>query len=122
MFRINKQKCAGCGICVSNCSGATQITSDGKAVIIDQKKLEECGGKNVCPFGAIERNLDKIKTESFSDEGLVLTKGGLDRGTEIGIERGMGRGMGQGMGQGLRRGPRDGRGGGRGYGRRKQIN
>ena len=28
---------------------------DGKAEIIDQKKLEQCGGESVCPMGAIER-------------------------------------------------------------------
>ena len=54
-YRINKQKCIGCRICIMNCPGATKIGADGKAEIIDKKKLEACGGESVCPIGAIER-------------------------------------------------------------------
>ena len=55
MYRINKKKCIGCGVCVASCPGATEIGEDGKARIIDQKKLEECGGESICPMGAIEK-------------------------------------------------------------------
>lgn len=54
-FKIDKKKCVGCGMCVYNCSGATELNKDGKAEIINQEKLEKCGGENVCPFGAIEK-------------------------------------------------------------------
>ncbi|GAI16288.1 unnamed protein product [marine sediment metagenome] len=54
-FIVNKEKCVGCQICIQNCPGATKIGDDSKAEIIDQKKLEECGGENVCPIGAIEK-------------------------------------------------------------------
>jgi len=52
-FKVNKSKCVGCGACLSACPGATKIGEDGKAEIIDQDKLKECG-KEICPLGAIE--------------------------------------------------------------------
>jgi len=55
MFKVNKEKCLGCGTCVQACPGGMKIGDDDKAEIIDQKKLEECGGESVCPFGAIEK-------------------------------------------------------------------
>ncbi len=53
-YKINKLKCTGCQVCVRVCPGATKIGEDGKAEIIDQEKLEKCGGGSVCPMGAIE--------------------------------------------------------------------
>ena len=53
-YKVNQEKCIGCGLCVMECPGATEISDDGKAKIIDQKKLEECQGEKVCPYGAIE--------------------------------------------------------------------
>ncbi len=56
-YKVNKEKCLGVknrGICMQNCSGATKERSDGKAEVVDQKKLEQCGGESVCPMGAIE--------------------------------------------------------------------
>lgn len=55
MYRVNKEKCIGCGLCVSECDGATEIKEDGKAEVVDQKKAEECKAENVCPYGAIEK-------------------------------------------------------------------
>lgn len=54
-YKVNKEKCIGCGVCLANCPGATKINEDGKAEVIDQKKLEECGGESVCPLEAIEK-------------------------------------------------------------------
>ena len=59
MFKVNKNKCLGCGTCVQSCPGATKIGDDDKAEVIDQEKLKECGGKSVCPFGAIEEVSDE---------------------------------------------------------------
>ena len=53
-FKINKERCIGCGICVQSCPKAMKLGDDMKAVIIDQEKLGQCGGTKVCPFGAIE--------------------------------------------------------------------
>lgn len=53
-YKISKEKCLGCGVCVASCPGATELKEDGKAEVVDQKKLEECGGEKVCPYGAIE--------------------------------------------------------------------
>ncbi len=53
-YKINKEKCIGCGLCAAECPGVIELAEDGKAKIIDQKKLEDCGGEKVCPYGAIE--------------------------------------------------------------------
>jgi len=55
MFRVNKEKCIGCGACFRICPGATKMGFDGKAEIINQEKLKECGGESVCSVGAIEK-------------------------------------------------------------------
>ena len=54
MYKVNKNKCIGCGLCVTECPGGTELTEDGKAKVIDDTQLEQCGGKKVCPYGAIE--------------------------------------------------------------------
>lgn len=54
-YRINREKCIGCGVCVATCDGATELDDDGKAKILDQEKLEKCGGRTVCPYEAIEK-------------------------------------------------------------------
>ena len=97
-YRINKSKCTSCQVCIANCPGATKIGTDGKAEVINQEQLEQCGGESICPIGAIE----KINYQPSPFE-----------------ERRMGRGMGAGRGRGFGRGPRDGRGGGRGGGGRR---
>ena len=62
-FRVNKQRCIGCGTCVQVCPGATKIGEDMKASVIDNKKLEECGGAKICPFGAIEEIVEDEEEE-----------------------------------------------------------
>ncbi|MCD4761261.1 ferredoxin [bacterium] len=53
-FKINKKKCAGCQICVTVCPEGIKMDKDGKANIIDSETIKKCGGKNICPQGAIE--------------------------------------------------------------------
>jgi len=60
-FKINKEKCLGCGLCLTECPEATELEEDGKAKIIDQEKLKECGGEKVCPYGAIEKADEEVK-------------------------------------------------------------
>ncbi|PIP22101.1 MAG: ferredoxin [Candidatus Nealsonbacteria bacterium CG23_combo_of_CG06-09_8_20_14_all_39_25] len=55
MYKVNKEKCIGCQVCVQTCPEATKIADDGKAEVVNSKKLEECGGESVCPIGAIEK-------------------------------------------------------------------
>ena len=59
MYKVNKEKCLGCGICTVNCPGATKLEADGKATVIDSEKLEQYGGEEVCPYGAIEKVNEK---------------------------------------------------------------
>jgi NAD-dependent dihydropyrimidine dehydrogenase PreA subunit len=118
-YRINKEKCLGinqCGICLRNCPGATQEGNDGKAEIIDQERLDICGGLSVCPVGAIEE-VDQEATQIEEVEKRTRTQFIPGQGRGLGM--GGGRGIGAGRGRGLGMGPRDGRGGGRGGGGRR---
>jgi len=126
MLRVNKQKCVGCQACLQNCPGATKIGVDGKAEIIDQKKLEKCGGESICPTGAIEKVSNKGETKQQETPPITPPYPPYEpplsphpygpppgeRGLGRGRGPGLGRGMGAGSGRGLGRGPRDGRGGG----------
>lgn len=58
-YKVNKEKCIGCGSCSLTCPEGTEMDSDGKAVVISSAKLEECGGVSVCPYGAIEIDNEK---------------------------------------------------------------
>ena len=53
-YKVNKEVCVGCGACVAVCSEGMELKEDGKAEVIDLEKLEECGGKDICPMAAIE--------------------------------------------------------------------
>lgn len=53
-YKINKEKCIGCGSCSLTCPEGTEMDTDGKATVVNSVKLEECGGIDVCPYGAIE--------------------------------------------------------------------
>ncbi len=92
---------------------------DGKAEIIDQEKLERCGGESICPMGAIGKisNKEEAKQREIPPTTPSPFSYGLPPG---GRGLGRGRGFGRGMGRGMGRGPRDGRGGGRGGGSRKR--
>ncbi len=104
-YRVNKEKCISCGVCLRNCPGATKLGESDKAEIVDQEKLEECGGESVCPIGAIEKIDKEGKTET-------------EIKPEFTPRQGKGFGMGKGRGLGL--GPRNGKGKGRGGGGRRK--
>jgi NADH-quinone oxidoreductase subunit F len=54
IFKVDKDKCIGCGSCTLACPEGSEMDTDGKAVIISSAKVEECGGIDLCPYGAIE--------------------------------------------------------------------
>lgn len=54
-YQVNKDVCTGCQVCIATCPGATEMDADGKAKVIDEAKLEACGGESVCAFGAIKK-------------------------------------------------------------------
>ncbi len=90
-YRINKSKCTSCQICIVNCPGATKIGADGKAEIVNQEKLEQCGGKGVCPIGAIEKIDKEGKTETETPSPYRSSR---FEGRGMGAGRGRGRGRG----------------------------
>jgi len=53
-YVVNKSKCIGCGSCCLSCPEGSEMGADGKATIISSAKVEECGGTDLCPYGAIE--------------------------------------------------------------------
>ena len=53
-FKVNKEKCIGAALCISACTKGAEWGEDGKARIKNSEELEKCGGKNLCPYGAIE--------------------------------------------------------------------
>jgi ferredoxin len=54
-MKVNKEKCIGCGACITQCTQeAIQIGDDGKAEI-NQEKCQSCKScAGICPVGAIE--------------------------------------------------------------------
>lgn len=54
-YKVNKNKCLGCGLCTVECPEGIELTEEGKAKVIDSKKVDDCGGQKICPYGAIEK-------------------------------------------------------------------
>ncbi len=118
MIVVNKEKCKGCGVCVQNCPKAVRMGPDGKAQIFNQKELEICGGKSVCPFGTMEDEeknqgqKEEMKNPNLSENTQEMSPRPFSPSQSRRGGMRMGRGRGRGQGQGL------GRGTGRGAGRR----
>jgi formate hydrogenlyase subunit 6/NADH:ubiquinone oxidoreductase subunit I len=54
-FRVRKDLCAGCGLCVESCRRRAIVLESGQAQI-DQARCNGCGNcLDVCPRGAIVR-------------------------------------------------------------------
>jgi len=54
-FKINKDKCIACGTCVAVCPGGAEWDTDDKAKVKNSEELEKCGGADICPYEAIEK-------------------------------------------------------------------
>ena len=112
MFKVDKEKCEGCGACIDACPAQAIFMVDGKAEI-NADKCVDCGRcAQVCPKEAIYPGTG---LQQNSDPG----RGQISPGFDFNTGGGGGKGMGRGMGRGLGRGPRDGRGLGKGGGGRK---
>ena len=55
MVSVDKEKCIGCGMCVSLCPEIFEIGEDGKAKIISQEKKDCKNAIESCPVEAINR-------------------------------------------------------------------
>ncbi|MFA5013323.1 MAG: 4Fe-4S binding protein [Candidatus Paceibacterota bacterium] len=67
-YKVNKEKCVGCGSCTIACPGGTEMEpADGKAKVVSSAKLEECGGEEMCPYGAIEQ-MNGVETSEETEE------------------------------------------------------
>jgi len=60
-LRVNKDKCIGCGMCVSTLEEVFEFDEDGQAMVIqnpiseeNEETAKELAGDNGCPTGAIE--------------------------------------------------------------------
>lgn len=59
MVKVNKEKCIGCGLCVSFCPEVFELKDEGKSSVkdgVDFEKNKDCiqNAKESCPAGAIE--------------------------------------------------------------------
>jgi ferredoxin len=54
MIKVDKNKCIGCGLCVSMCPDVFKMDDEGKSVVISQDN-KECAKEAVasCPVKAI---------------------------------------------------------------------
>ena len=59
MFKVNKDKCIGCGACVGTCNEVYDFGDDGLAYVKEQPTNENLELANIalenCPTGAIEK-------------------------------------------------------------------
>jgi len=49
-YKVNKEKCIGCGLCVADCPGGTEMDKDGKAKVIDQTSWRSAAEKECVPM------------------------------------------------------------------------
>lgn len=60
-LRVNKDKCIGCGMCVSTLEEVFEFDDDNQAQVVqnpiskdNEETAKELAGENGCPTGAIE--------------------------------------------------------------------
>ncbi len=53
-YKVNKEKCIACGVCIASCPKGAEWGEDGKSSIKNSEEMEKCGGESICPYGAIE--------------------------------------------------------------------
>lgn len=53
MYKVDKEKCLGCGGCTITCPNGTKLGEDNKAEITNQEEVGRNGGIDLCPYGAI---------------------------------------------------------------------
>ena len=112
MFKVDKEKCVGCGACIEVCPAQAISMVDDKAEVNSDKCVDcgrcvqVCSQEAIYPGAAVQQNSDP-------------RQGQMSPGVDSNMGGGGGRGIGRGMGRGLGRGSRDGRGLGKGGGGRR---
>ncbi|MGE3063024.1 MAG: 4Fe-4S binding protein [bacterium] len=88
---IEKEKCSGCGVCISSCSvGAIALGSDRKAEI-NNSLCTKCGNCfSSCPLGAIRSNSESASLRG-GGVGNPFSATSHNRGLGMGGGRGKGR-------------------------------
>jgi Na+-translocating ferredoxin:NAD+ oxidoreductase RNF subunit RnfB len=104
MFKIDKEKCIGCAICIDYCPIGAIIMKDDKAEINNQ--CTDCGDcVQACPQGAISP-INESQPRFFSHDKDKMYPGFTFNRRGRGLGRGMGRGFGGGQRNGRGRGGR----------------
>ena len=104
MVKVNREKCIGCGVCVSVCPEGFEIVG-GKSRVKNEnaKCIAEAAAK--CPMKAIllDENEEKGPSQPQQQPQQKPSQLPLERGMGKGLGRGAGMGMGRGRGRGMRR-------------------
>ena len=102
MVKVDREKCIGCGVCVSVCPEGFEIV-EGKSRVKNEnaKCIAEAAAK--CPMKAILLNENEEKSSSQPQQ---QSQQKPSQPLERGMRRGRGRGMGERTWQGTRNGTR----------------
>ncbi len=52
-YKVDKDKCIACGVCISTCPEGLDWDEDGKSKVINSEEVEKGGGETLCPYEAI---------------------------------------------------------------------